>query len=224
VQIRLKNVHKGYRDAGKELAVIEDLSFDFPEKGSVAVVGRSGTGKSTFLHLLGGLDRPQKGSIFFGQTDLARLNPDELSDFRGRNVGFIFQFHHLLPEFSAVENVSMPLILGGMTDRQAEEKSAAILSRMGLQGRLTHRPGQLSGGEQQRVAIARAIVNNPRVILADEPTGNLDFETGAEVQRILLEMNKELGNLMILVTHNQDLAKSMDIVLEMLPGGNLRLI
>lgn len=222
MKITVSNLEKTYHDAARELRVIAGLNVELPAKGSVAIIGRSGTGKSTLLHLLGGLDKPAAGSIRYGDTDICKLAGDALSDFRGRNVGFIFQFHHLLPEFSALENVSMPLVIAGAPERQAAERAEAMLVKVGLADRIGHRPGQLSGGEQQRVAIARAVVNDPKVILADEPTGNLDFETAKTVQDLLLQINRDLGNVLIVVTHNQDLASSMDIVLEMLPGGKLQ--
>ncbi len=222
MKISLKDVRKEYRDADRTLAIIESLTYEFPESGSVAIVGRSGVGKSTLMHILGGLDTPSRGSILFGDTRISGLSPTELTQFRGSNIGFIFQFHHLLPEFSAVENVSMPLIISGVAEGEAEAMASAILDRVGLSTRLDHRPSQLSGGEQQRVAIARAVVTRPRVILADEPTGNLDFRTAREVQELLIDINKELSNVLIVVTHSNDLAESLDRRVEMLPGGNLK--
>ncbi len=221
MQLQVHNLTKSYRDADRELFVIKDLTFSFPEKGSVAIIGRSGIGKSTLMHLLGGLDTPSSGSIRYDDKDLSRMQSDERAAFRARHVGFIFQFHHLLPEFSALENVAMPLTIAGVSDTAAYEASAALLDRMGLRSRQSHLPSQLSGGEQQRVAIARALIANPRVVLADEPTGNLDVQTATDVQGLMLEMNRELRNTMIVVTHNQELARSMDVVVEMMPGGEL---
>jgi lipoprotein-releasing system ATP-binding protein len=221
MQIHLKDLTKSYRDADRELTVINSLTFSFPEKGSVAIIGRSGIGKSTLMHLLGGLDLPSRGSVVYDDRVISTLSSDERAAFRARKVGFIFQFHHLLPEFSALENVSMPLTIAGVGDDEAREVSAALLRRLGLQSRVGHLPSQLSGGEQQRVAIARALVAQPRVVLADEPTGNLDVKTAQEVQGILLEMNRELQNTLIIVTHSQELARSMDLVVEMEPGGAL---
>lgn len=218
------NLRKTFHDAHLELTVIEDLTFTFPESGSIAIVGRSGIGKSTLLHLLGGLEQPSRGSINYDGVSLTNLSIDELSRFRGESVGFVFQFHHLLPEFTAHENVMMPLVISGCTDEEAEDRAAAVLDRVGLSSRISHRPGQLSGGEQQRVALARAIVTRPLVILADEPTGNLDVTTAKGVQELLLEVNEELGNILIVVTHSAELADSMNVVLEMLPGGELRFI
>jgi lipoprotein-releasing system ATP-binding protein len=221
MQIHLKNLCKSYRDADRELTVIRDLTFSFPDSGSVAIIGRSGIGKSTLMHLLGGLDLPSSGSVLYDDRNVSAMSSDERAAFRARKVGFIFQFHHLLPEFSALENVSMPLTIAGVSDEEAHEVSAALLKRLGLESRAGHRPSQLSGGEQQRVAIARALVAKPRVVLADEPTGNLDVKTAQEVQSIVLEMNRELKNTLIIVTHSQELARCMDLVVEMEPGGGL---
>ena len=219
--VELRNLTKRYRDADRELTVISGLTFSFPERGTVAIIGRSGIGKSTLMHLIGALDTPSEGSVLFGGRDVSVMGPDERAEFRARNVGFIFQFHHLLPEFSAEENVAMPLIMSNMHEAEARAEAAALLSRMGLSNRADHLPSQLSGGEQQRVAIARALITKPRVVLADEPTGNLDVRTAAEVQKLLLEMNRELDNTLIVVTHNEELAQSMDMVVEMTPGGAL---
>jgi lipoprotein-releasing system ATP-binding protein len=159
--------------------------------------------------------------VWYDSVDLAGLSGDELSAFRGQHVGFIFQFHHLLPEFSALENVALPLIIAGTSERVATERARAMLARVRLEDRCEHRPGQLSGGEQQRVAIARALVGEPAVVLADEPTGNLDVATAGAVQELLLTMNRELGNLLVVVTHSADLARSLDRTVEMQPGGAL---
>jgi lipoprotein-releasing system ATP-binding protein len=212
---------KRYRDADHDLTILDGVSVEFPERGSVAIVGRSGIGKSTLLHLLGGLDVPTSGGIWYGDTELGSLGNDELSAFRGRYVGFIFQFHHLLPEFTALENVAMPLLISGEGEIQAERRAGEMLERVALSSRADHRPGALSGGEQQRVAIARALVGRPAVVLADEPTGNLDVETANGVQELLLTMNRELGNLLVVVTHSRELAAAMDRTAEMEPGGKL---
>lgn len=219
--LSLKELTKSYQDADRTLTVIGGLTYTFPEKGSVGIIGRSGIGKSTLLHLLGGLDRPTSGSVMYGETQLSSLSSDERAAFRAKNVGFIFQFHNLLPEFSALENVAMPLLMVGEPESNAQERARELLARMNLDSRREHLPSQLSGGEQQRVAIARALVTNPAVVLADEPTGNLDVTTAGEVQELLLKMNEELGNVLIIVTHNQELAKCLGTVVEMLPGGTL---
>jgi len=221
MKIRTSNLTKRYRDADRDLTILDGLTCEFPERGSVAVIGRSGIGKSTLLHLLGGLDAPTSGQGFYDETDITALDGDALSYFRGRNVGFIFQFHHLLPEFSAVENVAMPLLIAGESEGGAVREAEQLLVKVGLGDRLSHRPGQLSGGEQQRVAIARALVTRPAVVLADEPTGNLDVHTAAAVQELLMKMNRELGNLLVVVTHSGELARAMDRTIEMEPGGNL---
>lgn len=221
MRVRIQNLSKSYQDADRRLTVIQNLSFDFPERGSVAIIGRSGIGKSTLLHLLGALDTPSTGDIFYDEKRINAMASDERAAFRARHVGFIFQFHHLLPEFSALENVAMPLTITGVSDEEAYGVAASMLERMGLSNRERHLPSQLSGGEQQRVAIARALIAKPRVVLADEPTGNLDVETAMRVQELMLEMNRELQNTFIVVTHNQELARSMDLVVEMMPGGGL---
>jgi len=221
MKVEIERLSKRYRDADRELTVINDLSFYFPEMGSVAIIGRSGTGKSTLMHLLGGLDLPSSGCVKYGGVNLSAMASDERAAFRAKNIGFVFQFHHLLPEFSALENVALPLVMSGISDGESKEAAAALLEKVGLSSRKGHLPSQLSGGEQQRVAIARALVAKPRVILADEPTGNLDIETAAGVQKLLLEMNRDQGSTLIIVTHNHELARSLDTVVEMLPGGEL---
>lgn len=221
MKIVTKELRKVYRDADKDLCIIENLSFEFPEQGTIAIIGRSGIGKSTLLHLLGGLDVPTTGHVYYDGLDIAGLNSDDLSAFRGKTVGFIFQFHYLLPEFSALENIAMPLVIGGVSEREAAERAGEMLVRVGLDHRSSHLPSQLSGGEQQRVAIARALVARPAVLLADEPTGSLDVRTAAEVRDLLFEIQREVGSTMITVTHNLELAKDMDIQLEMAPGGAL---
>jgi lipoprotein-releasing system ATP-binding protein len=183
-----------------------------------AIVGPSGVGKSTLLHLLGGLERPTSGSIRYGDTDLAALSDFALARFRNRCVGFVFQFHHLLPEFSAVENVMMPLLIRRHAAPEGRSRAIDLLSRFGLAARLHHRPGELSGGEQQRVAIARALIGEPAVLLADEPTGNLDSKTGEEVFELIRELNRERCLTCVLITHNEELARRTDRVLRMLDG------
>ena len=221
MRVEIESLSKRYRDADRELTVINNLSFSFPEKGSVAIIGRSGTGKSTLMHLLGGLDLPSSGCVKYEGINISAMASDERAAFRAKNIGFVFQFHHLLPEFSALENVALPLVMSGISDAESKEAAASLLEKVGLSSRKGHLPSQLSGGEQQRVAIARALVAKPRVILADEPTGNLDIETAAGVQKLLLEMNREQGSTLIIVTHNHELARSLDVVVEMLPGGHL---
>ncbi len=221
MRIEISNLTKRYRDADRDLTVIDNLSFSFPERGSLAIIGRSGTGKSTLMHLLGALDSPSSGCVRYGDTNISSLRSDERAAFRAKNIGFIFQFHHLLPEFNAIENVALPLVMSGVSDSEAQAKAGALLDKVGLASRKNHLPSQLSGGEQQRVAIARALVARPAVVLADEPTGNLDVATASEIQRLLLEINREQGSTLIIVTHNHELARSLDMVVEMHPGGAL---
>jgi len=221
VKIVLETLNKSFQDASRTLAIIDSLSYEFPEGKKIAIVGKSGIGKSTLLHIMGGLDRPTSGHVYYDNLDIGKLKSDELSDFRGKHAGFVFQFHYLLPEFDALENVSMPLIIAGQGEAVAIDEAKDLLSQVGLSKRLNHRPSQLSGGEQQRVAIARALVSKPEVLLADEPTGNLDSETAREIQDLLFEVNERLGSTLIVATHNSELAASMDVRLEMKVGGAL---
>ncbi len=184
----------------------------------LAIVGASGVGKSTFLHILGGLDRPTSGKVFYGEVDIFSLASVELARFRNERVGFIFQFHHLLPEFSALENVMIPALIRRTDPKAAAETASEVLSDVGLGSRLHHRPGELSGGEQQRVAVARALVLKPDVVLADEPTGNLDAHTGEAIHDLLLSLNKQRGITFVIVTHNDKLAIRADRVLRMADG------
>ncbi len=222
LEIRVVDLHKSYKDADRSLTVIDRLNAEFPAGKTVAILGASGVGKSTLLHLLGGLDAASSGRIFYGQQDITKLNTEALADFRGRNVGFIFQFHHLLPEFNALENVAMPLLISGWPERKAMKRAAELLERIRLGHRMNHRPSELSGGEQQRVAVVRALAAGPSVVLADEPTGNLDPENAREVQSLLQDLNQDTRATLIVATHSHDLAKSMDVKFEMLPGGALR--
>lgn len=210
--IEVANLTKSYgKDQNKtdlsSLLVLDNLDFKANAGDTCSIVGLSGAGKSTFLHILGALDRPTKGSVLFNGEPLFKKSDDELALFRNQNIGFIFQFHHLLPEFSALENVMMPALIGGIKREEAKEKANHLLHRVGLGERVNHKPGELSGGEQQRCAIVRALINSPSLILADEPTGNLDEKTGSKVFDILLELNSEQNTTMIMVTHNKDLTK-----------------
>jgi lipoprotein-releasing system ATP-binding protein len=216
---RLSKVHAG--NAG-EVVVFRDLDLAVARGEMVAVTGASGAGKSTLLHLLGGLDPPTSGSIKIGEFDITKNAELDLARFRNRHVGFVFQFHHLLPEFSAIENVMMPLLIGGVEKREARSRAQALLFRVGLGARMEHRPGELSGGEQQRVALARALVRGPELLLADEPTGNLDERTGREVHLLIRQLQREDGLTAIIVTHNDRIAENCDRILR-LQEGALRL-
>lgn len=222
MKVNISNLKKSYAESTGQLTVIESLNVEFPTNTCIAIVGASGIGKSTLLHLLGGLDAPTEGKVILDEIDIFSLSNEALSQFRGKNIGFIFQFHHLLPEFTALENIYMPLLITGISEAEASSEAKRMLESVGLSHRATHRPGELSGGEQQRVAIARAMVTRPRMILADEPTGNLDFKTANEIQGVLINATKELKSTLIVVTHNAELARHMDITYEMQPGGNLR--
>ena len=218
--LEVERLVKHYADAGRTVKVLEGVDFEIQPGETIAIVGESGVGKSTLLHLLGALDRPTSGSVRFGKDDLATLDSQALARFRNREIGFVFQFHHLLSDFTAEENVMMPALVGGDGFDQARSRAREILERVGLGHRLDHKPGELSGGEQQRVSVARAVVLRPRMLLADEPTGNLDPATGAEVHRLLLELNRERGVALVVVTHNLELARSLSRTLR-LEGGQL---
>ncbi len=209
------SLSKTYRDAEVPVDVFESLELNVEEGELVAVVGPSGIGKSTLLHLLGGLDRPDGGTVHVEQRELTVMSNDELARFRNRNVGFVFQFHHLLPEFTAVENVAMPGWIGRIPKDEALKKAAALLTELGLEARTQHFPNQLSGGEQQRVAIARALLTDPLLFLADEPTGNLDLETSERVFDLMRECHRKRNLTSVIVTHNPELARRCDRVFEM---------
>jgi len=203
---------------GGVLEVLKGIDLTIRAGESVAVVGPSGAGKSTLLHILGTLDRPTCGSFHFGGGMVFDRPDAELARFRNRHVGFVFQFHHLLPEFTALENVTMPARIAGVPRAVAEPQAEALLVSVGLGERLTHRPGELSGGEQQRVALARALVLKPRVLLADEPTGNLDYRTGEAIHQLLLQWNRDTGVTLVVVTHNRELADSLDRTVTLADG------
>ncbi len=200
------------------LTVLNGLDLDIRKGEMLAIVGASGVGKSTFLHIIGGLDHPTSGKVFYGDTDIFGLDHDRIARFRNEHVGFVFQFHHLLPEFSALENVMMPALIRGTNRDQAAATASRSLADVGLGERIHHRPGELSGGEQQRVAVARALMLNPDVVLADEPTGNLDTHTGESVHALLQKINKERGVTFVIVTHNDRLAIRADRILRMAEG------
>lgn len=215
---RLQGVSKSYEQGTETVEVLRAVDLTVRPEDSLAIVGSSGSGKSTLLQLMGTLDTPSAGSIFFQGKDISTLGWQERAAIRNKNIGFVFQFHHLLPEFSARENVAMPGLIGGMSRSLALEKADTALSRVGLAHRLHHRVTTLSGGERQRAAIARAILLEPQVVLADEPTGNLDERTGKEINDLLLSLNKDRAVTLIIVTHNAELAQLMGRTLELRSG------
>ena len=216
--LEARSLSKTYRNAEIPVPVLNDLTLTVEHGEMLAVVGPSGIGKSTLLHLLGGLDRPDSGSIRVGDVEVSSMSNDELARFRNRNVGFVFQFHHLLPEFTATENVAMPGWIGRFERDEALGKATALLTELGLAHRGRHFPNQLSGGEQQRVAIARALLTDPLLFLADEPTGNLDLETSERVFDLMRECHVKRSLTSVIVTHNRDLAARCDRVFEMSAG------
>jgi lipoprotein-releasing system ATP-binding protein len=216
--VDIRNLRKSFEHGGRQIEVLRGINLRIAPGEMVAVVGASGVGKSTLLHVLGALDLPSAGEILFDGQDITRLGAPQLADFRNRSVGFVFQFHHLLPEFTALENVTIPCLIAGLSRSEAHARASKLLARVNLTHRLTHRPGELSGGEQQRVALARALVLEPRLLLADEPTGNLDTETGESMHSLFVELNKERGMTALVVTHNADLARRMPRRVRMVDG------
>ena len=218
--IAAHDVVKGYRTAAGYVPVLAGVHLTVAPREMVAIVGASGVGKSTLLHVLGSLDRPESGRVVVSGQDVFALDEDHLREFRNRTLGFVFQFHHLLPEFSALENVMMPMLIARRPLAEARERAMALLDDLGLAHRAEHRPGAMSGGEQQRVAVARALVQSPRALLGDEPSGNLDQATGERLHALLRRLNQEKGITVVVVTHNERLAAACDRVLR-LEGGRL---
>ena len=216
--IQVKDVYKHYTQHKTVIEVLRGVQMQIAGGEMVAIVGPSGAGKSTLLQLMGGLDRPVKGTICYGDVDLLQLRDEQLADFRNRHIGFVFQFHHLLPEFSALENTMMPALIQRRPKHEIQQEARQLLVDVGLGDRLHHRPGELSGGEQQRVAVARALINRPDVILADEPTGNLDRSTGQAVQKLLRRLNEELQQTFVIVTHDREFAAHMDRAVSLVDG------
>jgi len=216
--IKARDISRTFNPAAKPLTVLQGLDLEILPGQTIAITGASGSGKSTLLQILGCLDRPTAGQVMIEGQDTSDLSDHELASLRNKSMGFVFQFHHLLPEFCAWENVAMPLLVRGQSPAQAEATSRKILNDLGLKERAGHRPNELSGGEQQRVAIARAVVNRPLVLLADEPTGNLDRATGQNVAQLLWELNQNTGIALVIVTHNQEIAQRAQLTLELKDG------
>jgi lipoprotein-releasing system ATP-binding protein len=217
--LKAENICKSFQTTKKiNLEVLKGISLEIEKEKITIIVGASGAGKSTLLHLLGGLDRPDSGEVFYDTNNIFKLSEDKLARFRNKNVGFVFQFHHLLPEFTALENVMIPLMINGTSFNHAKVRSGELLQTVGLTERLDHKPAELSGGEQQRVAVARALANNPKIIFADEPTGNLDSVNSDEIHKLILDLKTNLGVTFVIVTHNQNLVNLADQIYEIKDG------
>lgn len=224
--LKAVNIVKNYpgKDGKEPLNVLSGVNVDIPQGSIVSIIGPSGCGKSTLLHILGGLDKPSSGKVFFEDIEINAMNDNQLANFRNKNLGFVFQFHHLLPEFTALENVFMPALINNGTDTKFQSKATKLLERFNLGDRLHHRPSELSGGEQQRVAVARALMNDPQIILADEPTGNLDEQNTEIMLDILFNLNKEHQLSIVLVTHDKSIAERSDMNYELRKGKLSRII
>ena len=216
--IKVVEIYKSFPMAGKELIVLNGINLEIRRGEFIAIVGASGAGKSTLLHILGTLDRPTRGAVSFEGQDLFQLSEAQQAEFRNKRVGFVFQFHHLLPEFSALENACLPAMIQKRTQVEVEAEAAGLLKEVGLGDRLHHKPGELSGGEQQRVSVARALMQRPDLVLADEPTGNLDTHTGEALFNLLRQLNRSRGTTFIIVTHNDRLSAQADRIIHMQDG------
>ncbi|MDZ7331640.1 MAG: ABC transporter ATP-binding protein [candidate division KSB1 bacterium] len=212
------NLYKNYYLDSRTIEVLKGIDLEIYEGEVVAIMGPSGVGKSTLLHILGVLDRPTKGRVLIDGIDIFQYNDQQLAAYRNRSVGFVFQFHHLLPEFSALENVMLPGLIAGLDKVLVRNRAIELLTEVGLEERLDHRPNELSGGEQQRVAVARALINSPKLLLADEPSGNLDRQAAESLHRLFWDLNHKLHQTLIIVTHNQELANQADRVIELFDG------
>jgi lipoprotein-releasing system ATP-binding protein len=216
--LKCTNLSKEYNDGENSVKVLKNINFSINKAEQVAIVGSSGSGKSTLLHLLGALDKPTSGQVRFEQQDIFTFSSNQQAQFRNQSLGFVYQFHHLLPEFSALENVAMPLLIAKKAIKQANELAMAMLDKVGLSHRYKHKPSELSGGERQRVAIARALVTQPKLILADEPTGNLDQKTGESIYQLLSDLREQMHTSFVVVTHDTQLAKRLDRSLNLIDG------
>ena len=216
--IEVNRLSKTFHDGDINVAVLKEITLSINARERVGIVGASGSGKSTLLQLLGGLDKPTQGEVMLCGNKLSEVNDIKRGELRNQYLGFIYQFHHLLPEFTALENVSMPLMVRKQSVKSIQQQAKEILARVGLKERILHKPSELSGGERQRVAIARALVTQPKVILADEPTGNLDSKTAAQVYALMMELNKELNTSIVMVTHDMKMVEIMDVVYEIKDG------
>lgn len=217
--LRAKDIKKRYSMVRRQaLEVLKGITIDIAAGETIAVIGPSGAGKSTLLHILGGLDRPEEGEVYYGNEEIFSFSDDRLARFRSREIGFIFQFHHLLPEFNALENVLMPGLILGKSFSQSERRAEELLDLVGLSERLSHFPSELSGGEQQRVAVARALLNDPQILFADEPSGNLDRSGGEQLHDLLWKLNEEIGITLFIVTHNMELAGKADRIIRLIDG------
>jgi len=219
IVLRAENIHKIFwLGRNVKLHVLKGIDLEVRRGEIVAIVGASGAGKSTLLHILGTLDRPSEGKVYVDGVDVFQMSDVELAKFRNRKIGFVFQFHHLLPEFTAIENVAMPAMIAGKSFDEAKDRAYELLKEVGLADRIEHKPSELSGGEQQRVAVARALMNSPEIILADEPSGNLDSQNAEALHDLIVELNKKHGQTFIIATHNEKLAERADRIVKIVDG------
>ena len=217
--LKAQNINKTYHTVKNvNLEILKSISIDIEENKISVIIGASGAGKSTLLHILGGLDKPDSGEVIFNSTKIQNLSDDKLAKFRNNNIGFVFQFHHLLPEFTALENIMIPQMINGISEKKSSQRAKLLLDETGLTERANHKPAELSGGEQQRVAVARALANDPQIILADEPTGNLDSQNSFIMQELFKNLKKKFNKTFVIVSHNQDLISLADNLYEMKDG------